>query len=170
MKTSVPICILILALNSFAQAPEETTEAIRKLGFLEGIWKGQGWIGTDNKKQHFNETETVRIKLGETLLQIDVYGTSVDNDSVIINNGLAIISYDLLSKKYEMKFFQSDGSAANATVRITDKNTVEINLHRKSGYTRFVIEAKNSQWFEQAFSSDDGKNWNQVFEMKLTRQ
>jgi hypothetical protein len=40
---------------------------------------------------------------------------------VIINNGLAIISYDQTSKKYEMKFFQADGSLTDATVRIIHK-------------------------------------------------
>jgi len=170
MKAAISICFFILALKGFAQAPKETTDAIRKLAFLEGVWKGKGWIGTGDKKQHFNEIETVRIKAGETLLQIDVYGTSVNNDSVIINNGLAIINYDIPTKEYKMKFFQSDGSFAEADVSIINENTVEINLHRQSGYTRFVIEAKNSQWFEQAFSSNDGKNWNQFFEMKLTRQ
>ncbi|HKO81821.1 MAG TPA: hypothetical protein VJU78_15555, partial [Chitinophagaceae bacterium] len=144
IKTVITFCILMLTLKNFAQAPKETTDAIRKLGFLEGIWKGKGWIGTGDKKQHFNETETAGIKTGETLLQIDVYGTSADNDSVIINNGLAIISYDLPTKKYKMIFFQSDGSVAKADVSLPKENTAEINLHRKSGYTRFIIEAKNS--------------------------
>jgi hypothetical protein len=170
MKAVITICILMLTLKSFAQAPKETTDAIRKLAFLEGVWKGKGWLGTGDKKQNFNETETAKIKTGETLLQIDVYGTSLENDSVIINNGLAIISYDFPAKSYKMKFFQSDGSLAEADVKLTNEYTVEINLHRKSGYTRFVIEAKESRWFEQAFSSNDGKNWNQFFEMNLTRQ
>jgi hypothetical protein len=170
MKAVITICILMLTLKSFAQAPKETTDAIRKLAFLEGVWKGKGWIGTGDKKQHFNETEIAKIKTGETLLQIDVYGTSVENDSVIINNGLAIISYDIPAKAYKMKFFQSDGSLAEADVRLINENTVEINLHRKSGFTRFVIEAKESRWFEQAFSSNDGRTWNQFFEMNLTRQ
>lgn len=69
-----------------------------------------------------------------------------------------------------MIFFQADGSCAEADVSITNENTAEINLHRSSGYTRFIIEIKNSQWFEKAFSSSDGKNWNQFFEMKLNKQ
>ncbi len=69
-----------------------------------------------------------------------------------------------------MKFFQADGSAVDATVSLPNEHTAEINLHRASGYTRFIIEVKNAQWFEKAFSSSDGKNWNQFFEMKLTRQ
>ena len=170
MKTVIAISILMLSLKSFAQAPEQTVEAIRKLAFLEGVWRGKGWIQAGDKKQYFNETETVRIKVGETLVQIDVYGVSAENDSVIINNGLAIISYNQPTKKYEMKFFQADGSLTDATVRIIHKNTIEINLSRKTGYTRFVIEANESQWFEQGFSSSDGKSWKQVFEMKLTRQ
>jgi hypothetical protein len=81
---------------------------------------------------------------------------------VIINKGLAIISYNQSSKKYEMKLTE-------ATVRITHKNTVEINLSWKTGYTRFVIEANELQWFEQEFSSSDGKSWKQIVEIKLAR-
>lgn len=170
MKLIITICVLALTLKNFAQAPKETTDAIRKLGFLEGVWRGKGWIGSNDKKQYFNETETGKIKIGGTLLQIDVYGTSLDNDSVIINNGLAIINYDLTKKKYKMNFFQADGSFTEADVNLTNENTVEINLHRRSGYTRFIIETKNAHWFEKAFSSSDGKNWNQFFEMRLIKQ
>lgn len=170
MKGVITICILILSLKNFAQAPTETTDAIRKLGFLEGVWKGKGWIGSSDKKQHFNETETVKIKTGETLLQIDVYGTSIDSDSIAINNGLAIVSYDLPGKKYKMIFFQADGSFTEGEVSLPNENTAEINFHRSSGYTRFIIEVKNLQWFEKAFSSSDGKSWNQFFEMNLTKQ
>ena len=40
----------MLSLNSFGQAPEQTVEAIRKLAFLEGVWKGKGWIQAGDKK------------------------------------------------------------------------------------------------------------------------
>ena len=66
-------------------------------------------------------------------------------------------------------FFQADGSYAEAELRIVKNNTVKINLHRKCGSTRFLIEIKNGKWIEKAYSSADGKNWEQVFEMDLTR-
>jgi hypothetical protein len=169
-KAVLIFCILLLSLKNFSQAPKETIDALKKLEFLEGVWKGKGWIMMEGNKQHFNETETVKLRTGGTLLQIDVFGTSVDNDSVIINNGLAIVNYDPQSKEYKMIFYQSDASAAKATVKIIAGNTAEISIHRETGYTRFVIEAKNKQWFEKGFSSSDGKTWNQFFEMKLVKQ
>jgi hypothetical protein len=42
-------------------------------------------------------------------------------DSMIINKGWTIFSYDQPSKKYEMKFFQADGSLTDATVRTIHK-------------------------------------------------
>ena len=169
IKTLLTFFILVATLKNIAQPPGIVT-AFNKFKFLEGIWKGKGWIITDGKRQHFNETETAKIKLGGVLLQIDVYGTAVDNDSLIINNGLAIINYDSPTDEYRMIFFQSDASVAKASVKLIAGNTVEINLHREAGYTRFVIEAKNEQWFEKGFSSSDGKIWNQFFEMKLAKQ
>lgn len=124
----------------------------------------------NGNKQYFNETETAKIKTGGTLLQIDVFGTSVDHDSIIINNGLAIVTYDVQAGSYNMIFYQSDASAATATVTITAAKTAEIHIHRGSGHTRFVIEIKNNQWFEKGFSSNDGTTWNQFFEMKLDKQ
>jgi hypothetical protein len=170
MKTAVSFCFWILSLTGFAQEPKEIVAAIRKLQFLEGVWQGKGWIQDGNTKRHFNETETVSVKLGGTLMQIDVYGTSAESDSVIINSGLAVIRYNVTSKKYEMHFFQADGSVAEAQVIIKDKNTAEINLNRGSSYTRFVIGTRDNVWFEQAFTSSDGKDWEQFFEMKLVRQ
>jgi len=32
---------------------------------------------------------------------------------------------------------------------------------------RFIIEANELQWFEQEFSSSDGKSWKQIVEIKL---
>lgn len=170
MKAAISFCFLIYSLTACGQSPKEMTDAIGKLQFLQGVWKGNGWIQDGDKKQYFNETETVDIKLGGTLLQIGVHGTSVDNDSLVINSGLAIIRYDVSSKKYGMQFFQADGSAADAIVTIKNKNTAEINVHRGSSYTRFVIAIRDNVWFEQAFSGGDGKNWKQFFEMKLVRQ
>jgi hypothetical protein len=34
---------------------------------------------------------------------------------------------------------------------------------------RFIIEANELQWFEQEFSSSDGKSWKQIVEIKLAR-
>ena len=170
MKALFTCCILLFTVKIFSQSPKEAIGAMKKLEFLEGVWKGKGWIKSNDKKQHFNETEKVKLRTGGTLLQIDIFGTAVDNDSIVINNGLAIVNYDLQSGEYKMIFYQSDASVATATVKLIANNTAEINLQRKSGYTRFVIEIKNNQWFEQAFSSNDGKTWDQFFEMQLTRQ
>jgi hypothetical protein len=169
MKILLSFCALVFVLNGFGQAAEQAA-AISRLQFLEGVWKGKGWIQPDEKKQYFNETETASIKLGGTLLQIDVFGTSVDDDSLIINNGLAIVRYNVNANRFEMQFFQSDGSSAEAILTLKNKYTVQIDLHRGSSFTRFVIEARDKRWFEKAFTSSDGKNWRQFFEMNLTRQ
>lgn len=42
MKILLAFCMLLATLESFSQAPKEITGAIKKLGFLEGIWKGKG--------------------------------------------------------------------------------------------------------------------------------
>ena len=168
-KSVVTFCILFFTSAVSAQSTDEAVSAIKKLNFLAGVWKGRGWIGTVTNKEHFNETETARIRVGGTLIQIDVFGTSVTNDSLIINNGLAIVNYNPVSRNYDMKFYQADASYAEAELKIIKPGTVEINLIKKSGFTRFVIEIKNAHWLEKAFSSTDGKNWQQVFEMDLTQ-
>lgn len=163
----VTFCILFFTLAASAQTTAEAVSAIKKLNFLEGVWKGRGWIGSVTKKEHFNETETARIRVGGTLVQIDVFGTSVTNDSLIINNGLAIVNYNPVSRNYDMKFYQADASYAEAELKIIKPGTVEINLKKKSGFTRFIIEIRDAHWYEKAFSSNDGKKWQQVFEMDL---
>ena len=170
MKAVLSICIILLTIKGIGQVPAEMVDAVKKLQFLEGVWKGQGWILSGDSKQFFNETETATIKTGGTLLQIDVFGTDVDNDQKIINNGLALVRYDTTKNAYEMDFYQSDGSRATATVYLLKTNIAEIILSRAGSFTKFVIEIRNKRWFEQAFSSPDGKNWTQFFEMDLRLQ
>ena len=170
MKTIAIICLMFFTLKGIAQAPLEMIDAIKKLQFLEGTWKGRGWIQSGGKKQYFNETETARIRTGGTLLQIDVFGTAVENENEVINNGLALVRYDTSKGKYEMEFYQSDGSRAAASVTVPNLNTAEIMLSGPGSFTKFVIEIKNKYWFEQAFQSPDGKNWSQFFEMNLALQ
>ncbi|HYC28381.1 MAG TPA: hypothetical protein VEB42_06180 [Chitinophagaceae bacterium] len=169
MKTIATLCLILTAMTMMAQAPSAMTDAIKKLAFLEGTWKGQGWIKTGGQKQLFNETETAKIKTGGTLLQIDVFGTDVKEETRIINNGLAIVRYDTTRRTYLMDFYQSDGSVAEATVEVVNENTASILINRQGSFTRFVIRVKNNRWFEQGFHSRDGKDWTQFFEMDLAR-
>ncbi len=170
VKPLAGLIFLLVCLQSMAQAHTEMQDAMAKLKFLEGVWKGKGWIQLGEEKKFFNETEIAKIKVGGTLLQIDVFGTSVENESEVINNGLALTRFNIDTHKYEMDFYQADGSLVGASINILKDNIAEILLFRTESYTRFVIEIKNKQWFEKGFTSKDGKNWRQFFEMNLLLQ
>ena len=55
-----------------AKAPAAQREAMKKLDFLEGQWKGESWTEfVPGQRQAARGTETVRSKLGGLLLTIE---------------------------------------------------------------------------------------------------
>ena len=63
-KAALAIVALCTAVQvSYSQSTKETKDAIADVLFMEGVWKGTGWVMLGDKKQEFNETETVTKKL-----------------------------------------------------------------------------------------------------------
>lgn len=145
-------------------------EALSHLRFMEGTWKGVGWIQTGDKKQSFHETETVTSKLSGSAMQIEAYGTAFEDSSSIINNALGVISFNPANKNYRLRIFQSDGSFAEAEARLLSSSTFEFRLKYPGGFMKYIIIVNNDNWKESGYRSTDGKGWTQTFEMELTRQ
>ena len=71
------------ALNTEAQ------EKLASLSFLEGTWKGSGWMmGEDRTKMTFEQEERVQFQLSGTVLQIEGIGQA---EGEIVHHALAMI-------------------------------------------------------------------------------
>jgi hypothetical protein len=170
-KATLALVALCMALQtSYSQSTKETKDAIATVLFMEGVWKGTGWVMLRDKKQQFYETETVTKKLNGQAIQIEAFGIAVDDSTNIINNALGILSYNESSNKFMLRVVNFNGSYAEADARITQPFTFEWSMRYQGVYWKYIIEVKNKKWLEKGYSSTDGTNWNPFFEMELSKQ
>jgi hypothetical protein len=154
------------------QPKKETVDAIQKLAFLTGNWKGNGYVQMGSQKHSFNESETIAMKLNGTIIQIEGEGRDLQNPGLIIHQAFAIISYNIQNAKYLMKAFRGDGEQIDADTKLTDDHSFQWSFaNPMAGQIRFTITVSDNKWTEIGeMSRDDGRNWNKYFEMILSKQ
>jgi hypothetical protein len=159
------------AQNPF-QPKKETTDALQKISFLTGSWKGTGWMQMGPEKHSFNQTESIFSKVNGTIIQIDGLGKDQQNPDIIIHQAFAIISYDILNGKYLMKAFRGDGGQIDAEAKLVGDNIFQWSFSTSmTGQIKYTITVSNNKWTEIGeMSSDSGKSWNKYFEMTLDKQ
>jgi hypothetical protein len=148
-------------------------EAMKKLDFLVGQWKGESWMEFGpGQRRSSHGTETVQSKLGGLLVTIEGLHKrkSADNGpEVVAHSAFAIISYDDKAKRYRFQAF-TRGNFADAEAKVGD-NSLEWGFRvPQFGDVRYTIRLnERGQWFEIGEVSRDGKKWQKFFEMTLDR-
>jgi hypothetical protein len=158
--------------SASAQAPSPTAqlEEMKKINFLVGEWRGEGWIQLGpNQRETFKQSETVQSKLNGLIIIVEGLGKSNDGKDHIIHNALAVISYDVQKKNYRFSAYRANGQAIDAEAKITD-GALEWGFKDQRGTTRFTIKLnEKGAWYEVGDFSPDGKTWYRFFEMTLAR-
>jgi hypothetical protein len=171
MKATLGLLTFCMTLQtSYSQSGKQSKDAIADLLFMEGVWRGNGWVMLGDKKQQFSETETVMKKLNGHAIQIEAFGTAVDDSNNIINNALGILSYNETSNKYILRVLNFDGSYSEADARIIQPSTFEWKMTYAGTHLKYIIKVKNKKWMETGYKSTDGTTWNRFFEMELSQQ
>ena len=165
------VAIVATAQNPF-QPKKETVDALQKISFLTGSWKGSGWMQMGPEKHSFNQTENIISKVNGTVIQIDGLGRDDKNADLIIHQAFAIISYDIEKGKYLMKAFKGDGGQIDADAKLIDDHTFQWGFSSvMTGQIKYTISVLNNKWVETGeISRDSGKTWMKYFEMTLTKQ
>jgi hypothetical protein len=158
-------------LSSFGQTNKNLDNSINKFRFMEGIWKGNGWVLNGDTKQFFKETETITTKLSRTVIQMEAFGVAVNDKKNIINDALGLILYNADKKEYELHIYQSDGSNIIANVQLKNINEMEWSVTISATLKiKYTIKVEGTKWFEAGFkSTDNGVSWKQNFEMTLLK-
>ena len=158
-------------LSSFGQTNKILDSSINKFRFMEGIWKGNGWVLNGDTKEFFKETETITTKLSGTVIQMEAFGVTVNDKNNIINDALGLLLYNAGKKEYELHIYQSDGSKIVADVRLNNINEMEWSVTISSTLKiKYNIKVRGTKWFEAGFkSTDNGVSWKQSFEMTLSK-
>lgn len=163
--------------NLTGQGPTPPTaqlEAMKKLDWLVGQWKGESWTEfVPGQRRTSSGIETVQSKLGGLLLVIEGLHKSKPPGKeveVITHQALAVLSYDESEKRYHFRAYEAGGRFVDAEAKAPDGRTLEWGLDTPRGRICYTIKRTESdQWFETGEISSDGKAWQKFFEMTLQR-
>jgi len=147
---------------------------LKKLHYLEGLWKGDAWIINRNReKQYIIQTEKVEFKQEGRVITID--GTGIDRESLrtkpkVVHDAFAVIYFDEAEQKIKMMAFNQGKRILTEPVIGADSSLVWGFTILNMGEVRYTIRLnEQSQWFEIGEFSRDGVQWFQNFEMTLDK-
>lgn len=169
---------LALALPLAAQAPPppaaqgpSAVEAMKRLTFLEGRWKGEGsmsmWPG---RKAAFQQTEVVAFRAGGAVLAVEGNGTDSGRP---VHQAFAVISYDAAGKAYRMRSWLANGLSKDFTLELNAAGTGYTWGWEdpRAGKLRYAMTlTPEGKWKETGERSADGATWMPFFEMTLTKE
>lgn len=167
LKFSCVLCLFVLfTFASTAQNNQDNTvqkAEMAKISFLEGEWKGSGWIMRQDRKKHFFEqSEKVISTLDGTAIFIEGVGTQ-EYDTV--HHALAIINYDLEKQEYNFRSYLKDGKAGDSKMELLDGKL----YWYPTDFIRYIISInENNEWIEIG-EINKMDNWYKFFEMKLVK-
>jgi hypothetical protein len=137
------------------------------LSFLEGDWRGGGWVaGPDGKKMPFTQTEEIRFLLDGKILAI--HGIAHDEgrpaESPPDFEAFAVVHWDDVANRYRFRSYARGGAGDYDAELVEDG----VFVWRLSPTTEFRIAVEGDRWVETGHETRDGKRV-QFFEMTLTR-
>lgn len=165
--TWVVVLLLGIQIVSLAQPSYDLNEAAQKklaeLSFLEGSWKGSGWMmGQDRQRMTFDSEEIVQFKLSGTVLEVEGVGKS---EGKVVHHALAVISVAEGEGKFDFTSFLQSGEKGTYRAELKEGKLFWYPVEQ----VRYVIEINDQgQWFEVG-EYNAGTQWYKFFEMTLEK-
>jgi hypothetical protein len=165
--------LLAAAVSSPGQqpAPAAQRDAMKKLDFLVGEWKGEGWMEfAPGQRRTFQGTEVVRPKLDGLLLVIEGLhrGRVGEKEEAVVHTAFGVVSYDDRAKRYRFQAFTGRGNYEDAEPKVSDGQLAWGMKVPGFGEVRYTMKLDDKgRWFEVGEVSQDGKEWRKFFEMTL---
>jgi hypothetical protein len=168
------LSILPLITASAQTHPASAPPEMKKLDFLVGQWKGEGWRELrPGQRQITTVNESVQRKAEGLVLLIEGLGTTKMPDKpeeVPIHKAFAIIDYDATTKLFRLRAYRAGTGAIDTEPKVGENSLVWGFKDARGGEIRFTIKLnEKGQWFEIGEYSSDGKTWQKFLEMTLTR-
>lgn len=170
----VGLIILLLSWNlALAQGPPDSAkllaaqrEAMARLSFMHGVWRGNAWMIHPNGQKHeLTQTERVGAFLDGSVNVVE--GRGYDSDGKVAFNALGIISYNPSTRAYTMNSW-AQGSTGAFVLKPSDNGFVwEISAGPMT--IRYTAVVKDGTWHEVGDRIMPGKDPVRFFEMTLTR-
>jgi hypothetical protein len=170
MKTFAILLLTCVAASAQAPVPSEQLDAISKLDWLVGNWKGEGWIEfRPGERRTFSQTEIVQKKAGDTVLTIEGHGiTKVAETNTTVLDAFTVVSYNPREKTYRWLSYTDKGYATDVELSVGKRTfqwTVKAGNFGTMRYSMVLNE--RGEWFEIGEMSQDNQSWRKFFEMTL---
>jgi len=164
------MCALVL---TFIAAAASASDEMKKLDFLAGEWKGEGWFQRGPAPREFVlQHEKVTPRLGGKVLVVEGLGhRKLESGAAgdVVHDALGIISWDAEKKQYRFAAYTAASGNVDATMDVGEKSAVW-GFTTPQGRIRYTIRlTEKGQWNEIGEFSRDGEKWMQFFEMTLTK-
>ena len=142
-------------------------EAMTKLAFMDGEWRGPAWtqMAPQGEKHKITQTERVGTFLDGTVRVIE--GRGYDADGKVSFNAFAVISYKLDTKSYSMRSYAMGNAGDFVLVPMADGFTWEIPAGPMT--IRYTATIKDGVWKEVGDRIIPGKDPIRFIEMDLKR-
>lgn len=168
---SIAVClgVAVAVAQGLPPAPQE----MEALGWLEGEWKGTGWMEYGpGRRAEFEGTESVAYRMGGRVLVVEGSFTAwmgPEAGDVPVHRALGVISWDR-SDRYLFHTWTAAGASGNAhPMEVSDGQMVWTYDDPGRGRARYTITYTDAgAWHEVGDASDDGgESWHRFFEMTL---
>ena len=171
---SVAIAVVCFSATTCMAQPSAATQRaeMKKLDFLIGEWKGEGWMEfAPGQRRTFRGTEVVQSKLDGLLLTIEgIHRGQVGGkgEEVIVHSAFALVSYDDKMKRYRFQAFSGRGGYEDSEAIVSEGPLIWGMNVPQFGDVRYTIKRDaQGRWLEIGEVSQDGKEWRKFFEMTL---
>src|SRR5262249_44461105 len=175
------LCLFLLpSLQAIAQGPSAPAstlaaqkEAMQKVAFLVGEWKGNGWmLMGPGRREEFTSKETVESRLDGLVLIIEGVHESSDpaKKGAVVHHALAELSWDAKQGAYRFRSHLATGEESDFPGKVVEGAFIWTFPAGPGGTMRYTIKPDaQGRWNEIGERSADGQSWSQVFGMTLDK-
>lgn len=162
------------ALVMLFAVPALAADEMKKLDFLAGEWKGEGWFRMGpGKPSSFVQHEKVTPKAGGKALLIEGLGRDKNEDGTagrVVHDAVALLGWDEQAKKYIFATSTAERGAGIPWFEVTGTNAAQWGMDLPHGKMRYTITlTEKGEWYEVGEFSRDGQNWMKFMEMTLAK-
>jgi hypothetical protein len=163
---AVPISTSGQTAGNSAALTAAQREAMVKLDFMDGVWRGPAWIMLPSGEKHdLTQTERVGPFLGGSVKVIE--GRGYEPDGSVGFNAFAIISFDPGNSAYSMRSYARGNVGDFAVTPTADGYTWEIPAGPAT--IRYTATVKDGAWHEVGDRIVASQEPQRFFEANLVR-
>ena len=170
------VSLMSLVPSVVMQAPPSPTaqlDAMKKLSFLLGEWRGTGWMQFGGRRNEFNASETATVRAGGVVLMVEGRHT-VDIPGMpeprVVHEAFGVMAYDESAGVYRFDAYLGTGRHSTFEARCDGKTVVWGYEDPRMGKVRYTVSLdEKGRWHEIGERHEGEDNWTQFFEMTLSR-